>query len=53
MGSRAGLDGCENLSSLEFDPRTVHPVASHYIDCVTPAHLLKKKTALSMLPKAK
>jgi hypothetical protein len=21
-----------------FDPRTVHPVASHYTDCVIPAH---------------
>ena len=31
-GSRAGLDGCEKISSSPpgFDPRTVQPVASHY-----------------------
>ena len=22
-----------------FDPRTVHPIASHYTDCAIPAHI--------------
>jgi len=36
MGPRAGLDRCEKSSpSPGFDPRIVHPVASHYTDRAT------------------
>ena len=34
-----GLDGCgKSRPSLEFDPRTVQPVASRYTHCAIPAH---------------
>jgi len=34
MGPRAGLNGCGKFRPPpEFDPRTVQPLASSYIDC--------------------
>ena len=36
VGPRAGLDGCgKSHPPPGFDPRTVQPVASHYIDIHT------------------
>jgi hypothetical protein len=38
VGHRAGLDRCgKSRISLGLDPRTVHPVASHYTDYTIPA----------------
>ena len=37
---REGLDGAENLAPLRFDPRTVQPTNSHYIDYTTVAHVV-------------
>jgi hypothetical protein len=31
-GPQGRSGGAENLAPLEFDPRTVQPVVSHYID---------------------
>jgi len=35
----AGLAPGSVWTGAGFDPRTVHPVASRYIDCAIPAHL--------------
>ena len=32
----------KSLPQMEFDPRTVQPVASRYIDCAIPVHALFK-----------
>jgi hypothetical protein len=32
VGPGAGLDGTENLTPPDYDPRTVQPVSSHYVD---------------------
>jgi len=40
MDSRNSLDGCESLvSPSEFDPRTIQPVSSRYIDYTIPADM--------------
>jgi hypothetical protein len=39
VGPRAGLDGCRiSRPPLEFNPRTVQPVASRYTDRAIPAY---------------
>jgi hypothetical protein len=41
VGSRAGLDGCrKSRPPPGFDPRTLQPVASRYIDWAIAAHCL-------------
>ena len=37
MGPRACLDRSGKLLSLEFDPRTIQPIASRYTDYALPA----------------
>ena len=37
VAPRPVWSGAENSPPPRFDPRTVHPVASRYIDCAIPA----------------
>jgi hypothetical protein len=38
LGTRADVEGAENLATLAFDPRTAFPVASRYTDWAVLAH---------------